>query len=115
MLTRYVVTAPEHGKSVDRYEVGETKVEIFKLPHSTGYIYHVLPPEFTLPPQQYTVLDAARRYMATHRPKTAEFVNSKRVREVFHNIGRDMIKEVSDQMAVELKVKEQEMLANIPQ
>jgi flagellar protein FlaI len=59
------------------------------------------------------VLDAARRYMATHRPKTAEFVKSKRVREVFFNIGKDMIKEVSDQMNVELNAKEHDQLAGI--
>jgi len=113
MLTRYVMTPPEKGRSVDRYDVGSTSVEIFRLPGSTEYIYHVLPPEFTLPRERYTVLDAARRYMATHRPKTAEFVKSKRVREVFHNIGKDMIREVAGQMSVNLKPKEHEELAEI--
>ncbi len=113
MLTRYVITAPEGGRSVDRYEVGDTKVEIFRLPDTAEYLYYVLPPEFTLPMERYTVLDAARRYMASHRPKTAEFVKSKKVREVFYNIGRDMIREVAGQMKVELTPKELEQLATI--
>jgi type IV secretory pathway ATPase VirB11/archaellum biosynthesis ATPase len=113
MLTRYIITAPEKGRSVDRYEVGDTKVEIFSLPNTTEFVYYVLPPEFTLPMERYTVLDAARRYMATHRPKTAEFVRSKRVRDVFYNIGKDMINEVAGHMRVELTSKEVEQLANI--
>ncbi len=113
MLTRYVMTPPEGGKSVDRYDVGDIQVEVYKMPNSTEYFYHILPPEFRLPQEQYTILDAARRYMATHRPKTAEFVKSKRVREVFANIGKDMIREVSKQMDVELSTKELELLASI--
>ncbi len=113
MLTKYMITPPEGGKSVDRYEVGDTKVEIFKLPHRAEYFYHILPPEFRLSEEKYSVLDAARRYMATHRPKTAEFVRSKRVREVFYNIGKDMIREMADQMHVSLTVKELDQLATI--
>jgi flagellar protein FlaI len=113
MLTRYVITAPEGGRSVDRYEVGDIKVEIFRLPDTAEYMYYILPPEFTLPMERYTVLDAARRYMASHRPKTAEFVKSKRVRDVFYNIGRDMIREVAGHMKVELTPKELEQLATI--
>jgi flagellar protein FlaI len=113
MLTRYIITAPEKGKSVDRYEIGETKIEIFRLPETAEFVYYVLPPEFTLPMERYTVLDAARRYMATHRPKTAEFVKSKRVREVFYNIGKDMIREVAGHMRVDLSLKELEQLATI--
>lgn len=113
MLTRYIITPPEKGKSIDRYDVGDVRVEIFRLPETTGCMYYVLPPEFTLPMERYTVLDAARRYMATHRPKTAEFVKSKRVREVFYNIGKDMIREVASQMKVSLTLKELEQLARI--
>ena len=113
MLTRYMITPPEKGKVVDRYRVGDTQVEIYKLPHTANYFYHVTPPEFDLPEEKYAVLDAARRYMATHRPKTAEFVRSEKVREVFYNIGRDMIREIADKMGVYLSSKDLEQLANI--
>ncbi len=114
MLTRYMIAPPEGGKSVDRYKVGgDIQVEIYRVPHSTHYFYHVIPPEFTLPEEKYAVLDAARRYMATHRPKTAEFVRSEKVREIFYNIGRDMIREVAEKMGVYLSSKDLEQLANI--
>lgn len=113
MLTRYMIAPPEGGKSVDRYKIGDIQVEIYRVPHSANYFYHVIPPEFNLPEEKYAVLDSARRYMATHRPRTAEFVRSERVREIFYNIGRDMIREVADKMGIYLSSKDLEQLANI--
>ncbi|MCK5023302.1 MAG: type II/IV secretion system ATPase subunit [Candidatus Aenigmarchaeota archaeon] len=114
MLTRYMIAPPENGKSIDRYKVGEDiQVEIYKIPHSANYIYHVTPPEFALPEEKYAVLDSARRYMASNRPKTAEFVKSEKVRDIFHNIGVDTIREVADKMGVYLTTKNIEQLANI--
>ncbi len=113
MLTRYMITPPENGKSVKRYNVGDIEVEIFKLPDKAEYFYYVLPPEFVLSEEKYAVLDAARRYMATHKPKEVEFVKTGRIREVFYNIGRDMIREVADQQKVYLSNKELEQLAVI--
>ena len=113
MLTRYMIAPPEGGKSIDRYKVGDTQVEIFKLPDVAYYLYHVLPPEFRLSEEKYAVMDAARRYMATHRPKTVEFVRSERLREVFYNIGKDMIRDVAERMGIPLTTAELEQLANI--
>ncbi len=113
MLTRYMITPPENGKSVKRYNVGDIEVEIFKLPDKAEYFYYVLPPEFVLSEDKYAVLDAARRYMATHRPKEAEFVKTGRIREVFYNIGKDMIREVADHQKVYLSNKELEQLTTI--
>ncbi|MCK5548667.1 MAG: hypothetical protein KAI64_06605, partial [Thermoplasmata archaeon] len=72
MLTKFMITPPEHGKSLERYKIGDTEVEIFKLPDSAQHFYYVLPPEFILTEEKYAVLDAARTYMATHKPRTAE-------------------------------------------
>jgi len=113
MLTRYMMTPPEDARSVDRYKVGDIVVEIFKLQNTAEYFYFVAPPEFKLSEEKYSVLDSARRYMASHKPKTAEFVKSEKVREVFYNIGKDMINEVANQMGVSISGKELEQLATI--
>lgn len=113
MLTRYMITPPEHARSVERYKVEDSDVEIFKVPDSTECLYYIIPPEFRLSEEKYTVLDAARRYMAAHRPKTAEFVKSEKVREVFYNIGRDMIREMADSLGVRLTTPELNQLAQI--
>ncbi len=113
MLTRYMISPPEGGKSVDRYRVSDVQVEIYRVPGSSSYYYHIVPPEFALPEDKYTILDQARRYMATHRPKTAEFVRSEKVREVFYNIGRDMIREIADKNGMYLKTDELNQLTEI--
>ncbi len=113
MLTRYMINPPEGGKSVDRYKVRDAEVEIFKMPDTTQHMYHVLPPEFKLSEEMYTVMDTVRRNMASHRPKNAEFVRSSRVREVFHNIGKDMVIDISQKMGLSLSTREVEQLANI--
>lgn len=113
MLTRYMISPPKGGVSVDRYKTGDTQVEIYKLPDTTEFFYHVLPPEFRMPEEKYAVLDAVRRYMAGHKPKTAEFVRSERVRDIFYNIGKDMTIDVANQMSIQLNTAEIEQLANI--
>ena len=113
MFTRFMVTPPEGGRSVSRYKIGDVQIEIYKLPDEAQYFYHVLPPEFRLPEDQYAVLDAARRYMATHRPTTAEFMKSERIRDIFFNIGRDTIRDTADSMKVHLTSRQVDQLANI--
>ena len=113
MFTKYMITPPEGGRSVDRYTIGDTQVEIFKLPNVAQYFYYILPPEFKLSDEKYAVLDAARRYMAAHRPTTAEFVKSERVRDIFFNIGRDTIRDTADGMGVHLSANEVKQLADI--
>ena len=113
MFTRFMVTPPKNATTVEKYKVGDVKVEIFKLPDQAHYFYYVLPPEFELSEEKYTVLDAAKRFMATHKPKEAEFVRSQRIREIFYNIGRDTIREIADQMGIYLSEKELDQLAKI--
>ena len=113
MLTRYLVTPPEGGVSVDRYKVGDTHVEIFRLPNLAQNFYFALPPEFRFSEEKYAVLDAARRYMVTHKPKTAEFVKTEKIREVFTNIGRDLIRDTAERMHVYLSTKDLEEMAQI--
>ncbi|MBU0530626.1 MAG: type II/IV secretion system ATPase subunit [Candidatus Aenigmatarchaeota archaeon] len=113
MLTRYMIMPPKGGISLDRYMVGDTEVEIFKLPKKTENFYHVVPPEFKLEDDKYVVIDEARRYMATHKPKNAEFVGSTKIREIFYNIGRDMIRETAAKARIKLTYKDVEQLAAV--
>jgi type IV secretory pathway ATPase VirB11/archaellum biosynthesis ATPase/intein/homing endonuclease len=113
MLTRYMILPPERGVSLDRYSVGDSQVEIYKMPTTAEYFYHLLPPEFKLPDEKYAILDEARMYMATHKPKTVEFVRSKHIREVFFNIGRDILRDVAEKKGMHMKSSELEQLANI--
>ncbi|MBI4173959.1 MAG: type II/IV secretion system ATPase subunit [Candidatus Aenigmarchaeota archaeon] len=113
MFTRYMTTPPEGGESVDRYKVGDVQIEIFKSQASAEYTYFALPPEFKLSEEKYLVLDAARRYMASHKPTTEEFVRSERIREIFFNTGKDILREVAGKMSIYLSGNDIEQLATI--
>jgi len=113
MLTRYMTAYPKGGQHVEKYHVGSNVVEIFKVPGQVRYIYHVTPPEFKLSEEKYTILDNARRYLAAHKPTEAEFTDPEKTREVFFNIGRDLIRDIVRNMGIELAQKEIEELAII--
>ncbi|MBL7206879.1 MAG: type II/IV secretion system ATPase subunit [Candidatus Aenigmarchaeota archaeon] len=114
MLTRFMITPPKNAISIDRYKIeGGIQVEIYKFLNTTQLFYFIKPPEFQLSDQEYTVLDEARRYMAIHRPKEAEFVKTEKVRELFYSIGKDIIRDTADKMGTHLSADKVEELANI--
>jgi type IV secretory pathway ATPase VirB11/archaellum biosynthesis ATPase len=114
MLTKYMSLPPERGEEIDRYEIrGDIEVAIYQKPDETRRVYHVNPPEFNLPEEKYTLLDAARRFMAEHQPEEGEFARPERMQEVFENIGKDMLRDISSQMDIELSMNELDNLASI--
>ncbi len=113
MLTRYMSATPVNGQAIDRYKIGDIDVEIFRVPTKSELIYHVVPPEFQLTEDKYMLLDAARRYMAAHKPIETEFSDPERAREIFANIGRDMIRDLSTNMGIFLNPNETENITKI--
>jgi len=114
MLTRYMIETPKHTQLVEKYYVHENiLIQIFKNPESTRYIYHITPKEFVLSEEKYAILDAARRYLSAHKPSEAELTDTEKAREIFMDIGRDLIKDISRNFGVELSAEEIEELAII--
>jgi len=113
MFTKVMASYPIDGEELDSYDVGKSKVRIFSLPNSVHYLYHVTPPEFDLSEEEYELLDSARKIMAEHKPKRSEFVDPQRMREVFFNIGRDLIEELVDSKRMKLKEDDIKELTNI--
>ncbi len=114
MLTKYMSLPPERGEEKARYDVqGDVEVSIYEVPDQTRPVYHVNPPEFNLPEEKYKLLDAARRFMASHKPEEGEFAQPDRMQEVFQNIGRDMLRDIANQMGLDLSLDELEALTGI--
>ncbi|MEM5829265.1 MAG: type II/IV secretion system ATPase subunit [Candidatus Aenigmatarchaeota archaeon] len=113
MFTRYMLIPPKGGVSIQKYFVGSTSVEIFKVPGKVRYVYHIVPPEFTLSEEKYMILDLARRYLAEHKPSEREFTEPEKAREVFMSIGRDLIRDIARSRGIELSSQELEELAEI--
>lgn len=113
MFTKIVSRYPAEGEEIDKYTVNETDVTVFSLPGTVQYLYHLVPPEFKLTEEKYELLDAARKILAEHKPKRSEFVDPERMREVFTNVGLDLIDELASYRNITLRAKEREQLAKI--
>ena len=114
MFTKLMSDYPPKGEEIDSYMVGEdTEITVFKFPDDVKYLYHMMPPEFKLSEEKYEILDLARNIMAEHKPTRAEFVNPQRMREVFYNIGHDLIEELITYRNVKLNEKEIDELTQI--
>lgn len=115
MLTRYQASIPENGIEIDHYTIPvvNAEVRIFKVPGDVRMRYFVYLPEFDLNEEEYAILDTAKRYMAEHEPTEAEFAEPERTREIFYNIGRDMILDIAANSGIELKEETANKLALI--
>ncbi len=112
MFTKYLAQPPQ-GEMVERYQVGDTEVEIFKIPGKTRYFYYVVPPEFKLSEDEYILLDAARRILEERRPREFEIKDQKRLREVFRNIGFDLLRDLAEESGKSFSESALEKLTDI--
>jgi len=114
MFTKLMATFPHDGEEIESYTIGkDIEITIFELPHTVQYLYHVMPPEFKLSEEKYEILDTARKIMAEHKPKRNEFVDPERMRQVFLNVGSDLIDELAAQRGINMASAEIEQLTNI--
>ncbi|MEM5801107.1 MAG: type II/IV secretion system ATPase subunit [Candidatus Aenigmatarchaeota archaeon] len=111
MLTRYTSLPPKNSRLVERYSLPDgVQVEIFRVPDKVRYYYFLNAPEFRLDDEKYFILETARQQLAEHKPSETEFTQSEKVREIFTNIGRDMIMQLGGKR---FNSKEIEEMTNI--
>ena len=113
MHTKLLAEYPTDAEEEESYEVKGTEVTIFTVPNTVQNLYHIVPPEFRLTEEKYELLDAARKIMAEHKPKRSEFVDPERMREVFSNVGADLLEELSGYRHYTLRKKDREELTRI--
>lgn len=113
MFTKIMASYPKNSEEIDSYAVRNSEIIIFKLKHNVQNLYHITPPEFKLSEEKYEILDLARKIMSEHKPEKQEFVEPARMREVFMNVGRDLIEELAEYKNVKFKHSEIEELARI--
>ncbi len=107
MFTKLMADYPLEGEEIDSYMIkDDTEITVFKVPDTVQYLYHMVPPEFKLDEEEYEILDIARKIMAEHKPTKSEFINPERMREVFYNIGYDLIEELVNYREMHLSEKD---------
>lgn len=113
MFTRLMAEFPEDGEIIGSYNVGDTDVTIFQLPGKVTYLYHINPPEFKLTEEKYNLLDTARQILGEHKPRKSEFVNPHLMREIFYNVGKDLLDELSKRDGIYLSLHDIDELTKI--
>lgn len=116
-FTRLVSELPD-GEIVDQYKIsqddyGESLVTILKIKNEAKYFYHLSPPEHNLSEEQNALLNLARRVLIEHQPKAEEFTDTQRTRQVFFNISKDLLSDLSKTQGVRLDYKTLNNLAKI--
>jgi len=112
-FTKVMSAYPPEGIVLANYKVGDSDVTIFELPDTVQYLYHVIPPEFKLDEDKYDILDTARSILAEHKPTRSEFVDPALMREVFYNVGHDLMEELVDKKGLKFRLKEIDQLTEI--
>lgn len=113
MYTRYVSLPPANAELIERYALGETMIEIYKTPSSIRRFYHVIPPEFRLAEDEYTLLDLARRYIGRHEPREIELADPERMRDNVYRIGIDLLSDLARTNKIMLSEATLQKLATI--
>ena len=113
MFTKLMASFPKGGVEIDNYKIGQTEVVIFEMEDEVQNLYHVTPPEFKISEEQYELLDLARNIIAEHKPTRQEFVDPARMREVFFNVGFDLLEELAGYRNVKLSEEELKSLTMI--
>ena len=117
-FTRLVSDLPEDAEIISQYKVSngeydESLVTIMKKKDESKLIYHLVPPENTLTEDQGSLLNMARGVLIEHQPKAEEFTDTERIRQVFMNISRDLIRDLAQNRGVKLDYDSLNKLAAI--
>ena len=90
----------------------DCEVNIFSFDDDVKVLYHLTPPEFLFTEEELQLLDDAKRIMSEHKPSREEFVDPQRMREVFLNIGGDLLNDLAQHQNLKLKEDKMNQLAH---
>ncbi|MBR9705555.1 type II/IV secretion system ATPase subunit [Candidatus Pacearchaeota archaeon] len=116
-FTRIASTLPQDAEIVDQYNIGkgyeQSVVTILKRKEDAKHIYHLIPPEYSLSEDKQELINLARNVLIEHQPKAEEFTDPEKTRQVFFNVSRDLLRDLSSNKKVKLTYDELNKLAGI--
>jgi archaeal flagellar protein FlaI len=116
-FTRLVSGLPDDADIVKQYRIGKGEegsvVTILKREQDAKFIYHLMPPEYSLDEDKQELLNLARNVLIEHQPKAEEFTDPEKTRQVFFNISRDLLRDLGESKNVKMSYDELNQLATI--
>ncbi len=117
-FTRLVSDLPKGAEIIGQYKVreggfDESIVTILRREGESKFIYHLLPPENSLSEDHNMLLNLAKGVLMEHQPKAEEFIDTERVRQVFLNISRDLLRDLSQAQGIRMSYSDLNKLSSI--
>src|SRR3989344_1933370 len=117
-FTRLISDLPEGAEIVDQYKISgeeydESLVTILKMKDESKLMYHLHPPEHSLNEDHNLLLNLARTVLIEHQPKAEELTDTERIRSVFFNISRDLLRDLASTKGINLSYSDLNKLAII--
>jgi len=111
--TRLETSAPQGVELVDSYQVGDSEVEIYKHPEKVQYMYYLYPPEYSLGPEQYFLLNKTKEIVSEQKIEGVEFEDPAETRRYFERIYEGNIADIAEQNKIKIEYKDIQKLAKI--
>lgn len=117
-FTRLVSDLPQDAEIVDQYKISNNEydsslVTILRNKDESKLIYHLVPPENTLSEDYHMILNYARKVLIEHQPKSEEFTDTERTRQVFFNIAKDLLQDLAQTRGIKMSYSDVNKLATI--
>jgi type IV secretory pathway ATPase VirB11/archaellum biosynthesis ATPase/intein/homing endonuclease len=111
--SRILFTGTETLELVDEYMVGRSKVYIYKHPERIEFLYYINPPEYTLSPEKYFLLEKTKEVVSERRPGDVGFMDMDQARKYFSKIYVNTISDIASRNKISISMEEREELAVI--
>ncbi len=117
-FTRLISDTPDNFELVSQYTISGSEsdtstVSIFKQPDEAKLLYQLTPPESMLSEEHTTLLNLARQVLIEHQPKAEELTDTDRTRQVFFNISKDLLTDLSQTKQIKVTYSDLQLLATI--
>lgn len=109
-----ILPKPPHGCSLtSAYRVGDADIRIYASVDYPENFYFVCPPEYSLSPEEFQVINAARKRMLHHSPENLDFASPERARLYFKRVGKRIISELASRKERNLSREDITLLSEI--
>ena len=111
--SRLISVSEEDLEIQDQYSVGDAEVIIYKHPDHVEPLYYVYLPEYSLPADQYFIMEKVKELVSKYAPKNAILSSKAPSRKQFLRLYENTIRDVARQYDVELSSDDVSNLARI--
>lgn len=111
--SRILFEPPPGSRLMDNYKVGDTDVRILMPPDKPEILYFISPPEYSLPPEDFDIINEARGMMINHQPGDMGFADPSRARDHFKRLAKKLVSEAAAGSGREVSREKIEALSEI--